>query len=84
MNNYYFTFGSDEKYPYGRNDYVLVQAENLQQAIHLFQAVHPNRPDSIFVNCAFFYEEEQFNEFREKYYKDVLPVEIISVQRRDD
>ena len=84
MNNYYFTFGSDPKFPYGRDEYVVVQAESLKQAINLFQAVHPNRSDSIWLNCAFFYEEVHFNSFRDKYYKDVEPVEIISVKRRDD
>lgn len=79
MKNYYFTFGSDPAYPYGQDDYVLVEAKDLDQAIHLFQAVHPNRPGSDCVNCAFWYGEERFKPIREAYYKET-PTEIISLR----
>lgn len=84
MNNYYFTFGSDPAYPYGMNDYVLVVAENINQACELFEAVHPHRPGSQAINCAFYYTEEQFREFQPRYYPNTPPIEIIAVTRRED
>ena len=50
---FYFTFGTDPDYPYGRNDYVLVEAQNLNQAIDIFTMIHPKRPGSDCVNCFF-------------------------------
>ena len=76
----YFTFGSDPRYPYGRNDYVEVEAENMWQACELFKSVHPNRPGSGCLNCAFYYPEEEFNKFRQRYY-DREPIETITVRR---
>lgn len=77
-----FTFGSDPRYPFGPNDYVEIEAEDINQACLLFQAVHPNRPGSDCVNCAFFYSEQKFNEFRDLHYRGVEPIETITVRRR--
>ena len=77
MKNYYFTFGSDSRFPYGRNDYVVVQADNLTLAVEAFKHVHPNRIGSGNLNCADFYHEDVFLRFKDKYYKDREPVEII-------
>ena len=81
MKKFYFTFGTDSQFPYGINDYVLVEAEDLDQACSLFDAVHPPRHPGV-CNCAFFYSEESFDKFRDQYYKDVSPVERIAVTRR--
>lgn len=85
MTRTYFTFGTDPLFPFGINDYVVVEAEGVNEACHIFNLVHPPRPGSDLVNCAFIYTEEKFNQFRDQYYKDVEPVEIIrlDVQRRD-
>lgn len=80
MNSYYFTFGSDPLFPYGRGSYVVVAAPCLEDAISLFKLVHPNRPGSNLLNCAAYYTENQFSEFRDRYYKDVQPSEVISLQ----
>lgn len=79
----YFTFGTDPLFPFGINDYVVVEAEGLNEACCLFNLVHPPRHDDV-VNCAFIYSEETFNLFRDQYYKDVEPAEVIrlDVQRR--
>lgn len=84
MNIYYFTFGSDSRYPFGREDYVAIAAEDESKACDLFQARHPNRPESNCLNCASVYTEDEFNEFRDKYYKDRYPIEAITVWCRDD
>ena len=76
MSNYYFTFGSDERFPFGRNDYVMVQAQDGNRACDLFRERHPNRPGSNCINCAFIYSEEKFNAFRDRFYP-YPPVEII-------
>ena len=79
MNRFYFTFGSDPEFPYGRKDIVVVTAKDENMACDLFQAVHPNRPGSSCINCASIYAEDEFNEFRDKYYKGIEPVETIEV-----
>ena len=81
---YYFTFGSDPLYPFGRNDYVVVDAESADQAGRLFQAVHPNRPYSNCLNCAFIYTEPEFNGFRDHYYHHVNPIETITLRRKEE
>lgn len=82
MTKFYFTFGTDPAFPYGIKDYVVVEAEDLEQAINLFDAVHPPRRPNV-CNCAFFYSEESFNRFRDEYYRDVAPVETITLARRN-
>ena len=79
MQNFYFTFGSDPLYPYGRKDYVVVEADSLTIACQLFNLVHQPRHGDV-LNCAFIYTEKQFNKFRDEYYRDVMPVEVISLQ----
>lgn len=76
--SFYFTFGTDPAYPYGINDYVEVKAHSLNEAAILFNAVHPPRPGSDLVNCAFMYTERQFNEFRAELY-NYPPVEVIEL-----
>lgn len=57
---FFFTFGSDEKFPY-QYGYVIVRAESLDDAICKFRAKYPNRdPDSNTVNCAFYYTENEW------------------------
>lgn len=83
MKKYFFTFGSDPHFPYSREEYVMVEADNIGQAINLFKAVHPNRPNSNCINCSSVYFEHEFLPFMlEKYYAGKDPVETISVTRR--
>lgn len=77
MNKYFFTFGSDERFPYTRNDYVVVYAPTAHIAGKKFQKRHPNRPGSPFINCSDIYSEESWNKFCDKYYHGVQPVEVI-------
>ena len=83
MKKYFFTFGSDPQFPYSREEYVVVEAENMGQATNLFKAVHPNRPNSNFLNCSSVYFEDEFLPcMLEKYYGGKDPIETISVKRR--
>lgn len=78
MKNYYFTFGSNPQYPYGREEYVKVSAPDVRTAVHIFQKHHPNRPGSNLVNCAFWYGEEEFLPMIDKYYDGAKPVEELT------
>ena len=80
MNNYYFTFGSDPRYPYGINDYVQVIAHDIREAVAIFRQHHPDRPGTHLVNCAFYYTEEEFAGSPDKYYGGRGPVEILEAE----
>ena len=83
MKKFFFTFGSDPQFPYSREEYVIVEAENIRQATNLFKAVHPNRPYSKCINCSSVYSEDEFLPcMLDKYYGGKDPVETISVMRR--
>ena len=83
---FYFTFGRDPQYPYGIDDYVVVEAKGYCEACSLFNMVHPPREGSDLINCAFIYSEKQFMEKCAKYYPDIQPKEVISlnVKREDE
>lgn len=61
MNNYYFTFGSDERYPF-QYGYVIIKANNIKEACNKFKHNFPNRKGSNCLNCAFYYNENEFME----------------------
>lgn len=60
---YYFTYGSDDRFPF-QSGWTEVEAESYDQAVEAFQAFHPNRPGSDFINCAGIYGEDSFNRQR--------------------
>ena len=60
---YYFTYGSDDRFPF-QSGWTEVEAESYDQAVEAFQAFHPNRPGSDFINCAGIYGEEIFSRKR--------------------
>lgn len=69
-NNYYFTFGSDSRFPLGIEEYVEVHADTTEQAVKKFQVYFPNREGSDLVNCAFIYSENTWKGkvYPESYY----------------
>ena len=72
MANFYFTFGSDERFPY-QNGYLIVIAENKHEACRIFRSHYPNRPESGCLNCAFVYSEEEWNMTCMKAMRDKYP-----------
>lgn len=58
---FYFTFGTDEKYPF-QGGWVEIIAENKKEAIITFQAHYPNRQGSPFYNACDCYESSYFEE----------------------
>ena len=62
MNNFYFTFGTEEEQPF-YGGWVKVIADDLGAACEKFRERFPN-PNSGFLNCAASYTEEQFKKTR--------------------
>lgn len=80
MTKTYFTFGTASHFPYGRDEYVVIEALDQQKAIKEFMTRFPDEDPNI-INCAFYYTEKEWidGEIGEKYYKDVSPVKYIVV-----
>lgn len=74
---FYFTFGTDPKFPYGIEDYVVVYGTDLGDAIHKFQKKYPNPSRSSAINCTFWYDEDQWKGCCEPYYENKLPSDVI-------
>lgn len=75
-NRYFFTFGSSDKLPFN-NGYLIVEAENIRQAVSLFRVYFPDRTDG-FVNCSVYYTEADWENDVKKHYKDSKPKAIIT------
>lgn len=78
MARFFYTFGTDSKFPHGERDYVVVVAENSKEADRKFKEVYPSRSGSNLLNCAFVYNEEQFDRLRDKYYMGIEPIRVIN------
>ncbi len=57
---YYFTFGSDEDFPY-YGGWVIIEAANETMARELFAIIYPNKHHTT-LNCAWVYSEEDFEQ----------------------
>ena len=69
----YYTFGSAKQYPYGREDYVLVEAETPKQCHSLFRVAFPDVYEDT-LNCADYYPEGEWEEVSRKWgYADKEP-----------
>lgn len=60
MNKYFYTFGSDPKFPY-QNGWVEIHADSWEKAHEKFRAKFPDRHQNT-LNCAFFYDEKRWAE----------------------
>ncbi len=58
MPKFFYTFGSDEGFPY-QNGWVEVHAENWNEAHEKFRSRFTDRRPGT-MNCSFFYDEEQW------------------------
>lgn len=59
MNRFFYTFGSDERFPF-QGGWVEVQAENLLEAHKIFRSYYPDRTPGC-LNCSDYYTEFIFN-----------------------
>lgn len=67
---FYFTYGTDEKFPF-RRGWTEVHAANRGQAVALFRREHPDRTPGL-VNCADIYTEKYFTDhILPEYKKDI-------------
>lgn len=78
--SFYFTFGSDPEYPFGRDDYVRITCKNAETACKLFNALHPKRPGSDAMNCAFMYDQYAWDRDVKQWYKGREPIEEVAVR----
>ena len=76
MQRYFFTFGTASHFPYGLHEFVEVDASSEARATNAFRQVYPDYSEDT-VNCAFIYDEKEFSEIKDKYYKDVKASDII-------
>jgi len=81
LNNFYFTFGSDMKYPF-QDTYLIIKSESEQTARTLFPKIYPNRDNSETLNFAFSYGETEWNgtDGREpvsRFYAGIEPATVI-------
>lgn len=79
--NFYFTFGTDPLFPYGYHDYVLIRCRDESDACRLFNARFPKRPGHNVMNCAFMYNEAQWEKSVKQHYADREPAESIIVMK---
>ena len=59
METIYFTYGTDAGYPF-RGGWTIINAPDVETAIKIFSAFHPNRRGSKCLNCADYYTESEF------------------------
>lgn len=78
-NSFYFTFGTNPQFPHGINEYVKVEARTMHEAEQIFRSVYPDVHENC-LNCAFVYTEDEFSQIKNVYYKDVEPVETLTVK----
>lgn len=77
MSPWFFTFGSDPEYPFGRNQFVVVYAASKGEAIKKYQEKYPNRQESSCYNAADCYSLEKWKMLEDKYYPEIIPSDII-------
>lgn len=88
LKNFYFDFGSWEGYPYGRGEYVKVEAHDVKEAIAVYRYKHPDTdPLNPCVNCADYYDEEQWNQvlsdFEEDHFECMEDISVNDIKKVD-
>ena len=77
LKNFYFTFGSWERYPF-QNGYIIVRAETIREAAYKFMQWFPHPYDTDIVNCSDYYSQEDWKHILAKgYYIDQEPLAIM-------
>ena len=74
--SYYFTFGSADHFPFGRDSFVKVEAADPLDAQEAFRKRFPDHTPGV-LNCAFVYTQDEFESIAKKYYSGVRPAEEI-------
>ena len=75
--SYFYTFGTDPHFPFGINDYVEVHADDANEADQKFKSRFPCRRGSTLLNCAFIYNEENWEKVYREHYAGKKPAMVI-------
>lgn len=67
QNKFIFTFGSAEQFPFHLGEYIVIEARNEKEARDMFKVLYPNPRNKDTLNCAFVYENAEFEELRKTY-----------------
>lgn len=77
MKNYYFTFGSDEKFPF-HDGFIVVKADSIKEAARKFDEWYPNEMYEDTLNCSDYYSEKDWKKILEKgFYKNQSPLAVL-------
>lgn len=76
MNKYYFTFGTAEHFPFKAKEYLVVCASSMNEAAKIFRTNYPDHTPGL-LNCAFVYDEKQFEPIKEKIFYSGEPVKVL-------
>lgn len=72
----YFTFGTDPKFPYGIDDYVIVIGSSRKDCIETFKKKYPGKPEHV-INCSDYYTTSQWNKSTGRHYNGRRPAELL-------
>ncbi len=75
--SWFYTFGTDPKFPFGIEEYVEVHADNANQANQKFKSHFLCREGSTLLNCAFVYAEDLWDPIYTEYYSGKRPARVI-------
>ena len=75
IRKYYFTFGSDERFPY-QNGYLVIYAKDMSEAVRMFRDKYPDRNEGI-INCSFYYSQAAWDSSTKRYYKGETPKDVL-------
>ena len=82
--NYYFTFGSWEKFPF-KNGYIIIKACSLSCAKRVFNVLYPNEQNESVLLCSDYYTEDQWARASENHkmkYYGTISTELINEEKR--
>lgn len=77
MERLYFTFGSDPKFPFGREDYIVILGSGRKDCLDEFRRLYPPRDSYNLLNCADYYTQKSWDARTGRYYKGVEPKKVI-------
>ena len=79
--NFYFTFGSEKKFPF-TNGYIVIRAKAIENARHEFKKLFPNTNKDV-LNCSFYYTESEWNSNKNKLNRQIYGDPFVVLTARD-
>lgn len=75
--SWFYTFGTDPRFPHGIEEYVEVHADTRNQADQKFKSRYPCREESNLLNCAWIYSEKEWERIYKEHYSGKRPARVI-------